>query len=461
MAYTIPSDTHVDGDALHTTDHNNIVDVLKGMGAVCNVLNTTYSGGADSSGAADSTAAIQAALTDAASGKGIVYIPPGTYKLSGVLQPVSNVAIIGAGAGVTVLSQTSTTANTIDTTSYGSVLDTVRIENLRINGPNSGSGIGIRIGTNNSANPAVSVTIRNVIVYQMGSHGVECREVITSVLDNVRSVNNGGKGFYIHSNTSGGVSTSVTCISCYANTNPNDRGWHIDDVTYVALLGCAADSNAIGYEISNAGTFGVALTGCGAESTRAGTSGLDGSQFKINAANSVTLTSCYALDTATGAKAFYVTGNSTTCTLISPTELDPQTPGSGYSIAVDSGSYLAVINQNITLSDSIAGTVQNLNDFGYMGVAGEVDITAPGKGLAVAEGSNAKQGTATLNGTTAVVVSNTSVTASSRIFLTINTPGGTPGSPYVSARTAGTSFSIKSTGASDTSTVAYEIFEPG
>jgi hypothetical protein len=92
---------------------------------------------------------------------------------------------------------------------------------------------------------------------------------------------------------------------------------------------------------------------------------------------------------------------------------------------------------------------------------GTIDISLAGGGLRVAEGANAKQGTAVLNGTTAVVVTNTSVTANSRIFLTINTPAGTPGSPYVSAVVAATSFSIKSTGAADTSTVAYEIFEPG
>jgi hypothetical protein len=90
----------------------------------------------------------------------------------------------------------------------------------------------------------------------------------------------------------------------------------------------------------------------------------------------------------------------------------------------------------------------------------DLRIGTVGKGLRIAEGSNAKMGTATLNGTTAVVVSTTAVTASSRIFLTIQTPGGTPASPYVSAVSAGTSFSIKSTGASDTSVVAWMLVEP-
>jgi len=90
----------------------------------------------------------------------------------------------------------------------------------------------------------------------------------------------------------------------------------------------------------------------------------------------------------------------------------------------------------------------------------DIIIGLAGKCLRVKEGSNAKMGTATLNGTTAVTVTTSAVTSTSRILLTINTPGGTPGSAYVFTRTAGTSFQIKSTGASDTSTVAWFIVEP-
>lgn len=79
--------------------------------------------------------------------------------------------------------------------------------------------------------------------------------------------------------------------------------------------------------------------------------------------------------------------------------------------------------------------------------------------LQVAEGANAKQGTATLVAG-AATVSNTSVTANSRIFLTSNVDGGTPGFLRVSARVAGTSFTITSSSGTDTSTVAYVIFEP-
>jgi hypothetical protein len=87
-------------------------------------------------------------------------------------------------------------------------------------------------------------------------------------------------------------------------------------------------------------------------------------------------------------------------------------------------------------------------------------IAVAGKGLRVKEGTNAKMGTATLNGTTNVVVSTTAVTANSRIFLTTQASSATYGAPVAVTRVAGTSFTIKSTTAADTSTVAWMLVEP-
>lgn len=109
---------------------------------------------------------------------------------------------------------------------------------------------------------------------------------------------------------------------------------------------------------------------------------------------------------------------------------------------------------SLTLS---AGSVQAPNLFASTGF---VDVQTAGQGLRVAEGANAKQGTAVLVAGT-VTVANTSVTANSRILLTTQAPGGTAGFLVVSARTAGTSFTILSSNAADTSTVTYQIFEPG
>lgn len=86
-------------------------------------------------------------------------------------------------------------------------------------------------------------------------------------------------------------------------------------------------------------------------------------------------------------------------------------------------------------------------------------IDSGGK-MSIKEGTNAAMGTATLASGT-VTISNTRVTANSRIFLTCQ--GGTVtnlGNLYVSAKTAGTSFTVSSSNAADACTFAWLIIDP-
>lgn len=91
--------------------------------------------------------------------------------------------------------------------------------------------------------------------------------------------------------------------------------------------------------------------------------------------------------------------------------------------------------------------------------AGNLRVNTAGKGLQIAEGANARMGTAVLVAGT-VTVANTSVTANTRILLTSQVDGGTVGFLRVSTRTAATSFVITSSSATDTSTVAWLLVEP-
>ncbi len=88
-------------------------------------------------------------------------------------------------------------------------------------------------------------------------------------------------------------------------------------------------------------------------------------------------------------------------------------------------------------------------------------LRTAGKGLQVKEGSNARMGTATLVAGT-VTVSNTSVTANTRIMLTIQSLGTVtaPKAIGITARTASTSFAITSADNTDTSVVAWFLMEP-
>ncbi len=92
-------------------------------------------------------------------------------------------------------------------------------------------------------------------------------------------------------------------------------------------------------------------------------------------------------------------------------------------------------------------------------ITGDLTLTTAGNGLLIKTGSNATAGKATMVGGT-VVVSTTKVTANSLILLTAQNNAGVLGSVSVSARTAGTSFTITSTNALDTSDVAWFIVEP-
>lgn len=79
--------------------------------------------------------------------------------------------------------------------------------------------------------------------------------------------------------------------------------------------------------------------------------------------------------------------------------------------------------------------------------------------ISLEDGSNKRMGQSTLVGGT-VTVSNTSVTASTRIFVTRHTAGGTLGHLSVGTVTASTSFVINSSSATDTSVVNWLLIEP-
>jgi hypothetical protein len=94
-------------------------------------------------------------------------------------------------------------------------------------------------------------------------------------------------------------------------------------------------------------------------------------------------------------------------------------------------------------------------------VTGDIAVNTAGNGLYVKEGTNATMGVAVLV-TGVKVVSTTKVTANSRIFLTVQVLGtvAAPKAIAVTARTAGTSFTITSSDATDTSSIGWLIIEP-
>lgn len=141
----------------------------------------------------------------------------------------------------------------------------------------------------------------------------------------------------------------------------------------------------------------------------------------------------------------------------------------GLNIGERTGSTSAPVNQfaapsavggNFTVGGYLAAAsgqsdgVWNL----WAAAANALNIGSAGGGIAVKEGANARMGVSTLVAGT-VTVANTSVTATTRIAVFRQASGGTPGHLSVT-RTAATSFTITSSSASDTSAVAWVLFEP-
>jgi hypothetical protein len=124
---------------------------------------------------------------------------------------------------------------------------------------------------------------------------------------------------------------------------------------------------------------------------------------------------------------------------------------------VSAGVNLCAANRGVRAKVSTAGSA--LVDYGGFDATGNLEIMVAGKGLKIKEATNGKMNAATLVGGT-VTIANTAVTASSRIFAFCQYPGGTPGWLQVSSRVAGTSFTILSSNAADTSIIAWIIVEP-
>jgi hypothetical protein len=156
------------------------------------------------------------------------------------------------------------------------------------------------------------------------------------------------------------------------------------------------------------------------------------------------------------------TGDTSQTGKIATFNFSTTSPGFTAAVGGDAQDRFRILaNGLIEWGDGTAARDTNLYRLAANVVATDDDlaINVAGKGLKIKEGSNAKMGTLTLVAGTATV--NTSaVTANSRIILTVQTAGGTQGFLRISARSAGTSFAVTSTSATETSVVAWLLVEP-
>ena len=135
------------------------------------------------------------------------------------------------------------------------------------------------------------------------------------------------------------------------------------------------------------------------------------------------------------------------------------------------GQAITVSAGTVNSGDANAGTTTLQGGNAYLfgnGDGGAVSLkTGNGYGtgvngrLIISDGANRSMGLAILVASTITVNSNI-VSALTRIFITCQAAGGTPGILYISSVVPGVSFTISSiTGGTDTSTIAWLLVEPG
>jgi hypothetical protein len=206
-------------------------------GAVANVLDY----GADSTGVADSTTAIQAALN---SGSKSVYIPFGTYKItSELLITGEGITVYGDGCGagasinVTTIKLYTSVASTIAlrSTATQTILRDICFES------NSGSADGLALigfkhakATSGSVGRCIS---RNLRFLNFSYAAIQLKQTIDYGLENVQTV--GGRyGVDIGKSQDGTVvSTTVTLANFYVTTAA-EAGFFCTSITTLGIRNC-------------------------------------------------------------------------------------------------------------------------------------------------------------------------------------------------------------------------------
>ena len=256
-------------------------------------------------------------------------------------------------------------------------------------------------GTNCSTLPS---SIGQILISQTGNNAYTPANITATGTGNI-SITNGSGTINIDTVTSPSFSSTLSCSTIQGYTAGQDIS-----ITPQYIAG--GETRYIHMDAANSSTkscYVTHLSGGGGLACNGGTiygSQYSGSQFSVYV-GSTDVTGSYPLTFAYGA-----------------------TSANNYTYGV-TGSY-SILNLK--------------ND-------GSVRLRQTG-GLIIPEGSNCRMGTSTLASGT-VTVSNTSVTTSTRIFLSVQSLGGTEyGAVKVSARVASTSFTITSYRCNNTTTVA-------
>jgi len=269
LSNTIPPDNVASGDTGHIAAHNNMSDLFTNAVTRYNILNTAWSGGADPTGAADSTAAINAALAAAPAGT-VVTGPAGTYKTTAPIVvpnfvgfqlrpmramgiPIGNYGIGGLALNGGILKPSSSfsgaaVVSMIGSASQGGGQD---IRGVTIDGTSLPAGSVHGIYGHGGIG---GVTLRDNLVYHVTGNGLHCDSDGTSQPDfwhvmACKFSGSGGKGVSI----SGLADTWFT--DCEATGNTGD-GWNITNGNNCRYTACKGEGSTAGFGWNLTGASG-------------------------------------------------------------------------------------------------------------------------------------------------------------------------------------------------------------
>ncbi|MBZ6175606.1 hypothetical protein KVH24_23065 [Streptomyces olivaceus] len=351
------------------------------------------------------------------------------------------------------------------------------------------TGAGVHTEANGGAFP-YSWRLTRVMVDNVGWHGMAF-EVMTDIsLMDCQAIGCGANGFEIAN------AANSHAVACRSEWNVGN-GWHITGDWAVGtgsggmlFGGCSTDRNgANGWLIDAIGNAPLQFENI--ETRRDGRNdGLGGGDFAGFACAGATMPVIVGLltsyvgvdDDGSQANSPMYGFRATGCVYVSVDSGFVHGDTAGWSDAGDN----AILRRGLNIGersgpsddpvDAFAGPTDvggNLNVGGYAAVASgqsngvwniwdatakALTVGSAGGGVAIAEGANARMGVAALVGGT-VTVANTSVTATTRVAVFRQTAGGALG--HLAAEVdAGVGFTVDSSSATDTSTVAWVLFEP-
>lgn len=231
------------------------------------ILAESYGAVADD--ATDNTTSLTNAVAAAKAAGRKLLLGHGIYRINGDVFDLDfhGATVEGAGAELTTIKQMSTTANGVTFTPvsgvnvlYGAILRGVTLE-----GPGSGTGIGVDLTPDGTGSaPKNRCRIDDVVIKEFGSHALATKNTDYLTLIGVRTMANGGDGWYGDTATNATTVIGGTLGSGSTTSTPpvGKAGVRSVDMDGTTFIGTEFTQSEYGLIVTAGGTQSMNFVGC-------------------------------------------------------------------------------------------------------------------------------------------------------------------------------------------------------